>query len=175
MAVFQISDLTRARPGWRWFAAFALFGFAMVGQSMGVELSERVDSPDSWLTRAYYSLGLFVVGGLDLGMPIGGSALGRGLLWIAYFGAPLLTASAVIEAVVRLVAPEQWQIRRLHDHIIISGSGALTRYYLQVLRQTDTRSNVVVVTDEPESNETVSYTHLRAPRDRTRSRMPSSA
>jgi len=154
VADFQISDLSRARPGWRWFAAFALFGFAMLGQGMGVELSERLDTPNGWLTRAYYSLGLFVVGGLDLGMPTGGSALGRGMLWIAYFGAPLLTASAVIEAVVRLVAPERWQFRRLNDHIIIGGSGTLTRYYLQVLRQRDTKSNVVVVTDDPDSNET---------------------
>lgn len=153
MTDFRILDLRSIARGWRWYAALLLFGFAMAGQGMGVELSERLNSSDGWLTRAYYSMGLFVVGGLDLGMPTGGTAFGRGLLWVAYFGAPLLTASAVIEAVVRLVAPERWQFRRLNDHIIIAGSGTLARYYLQVLRQNDTKVNVVVVTENPDASE----------------------
>ena len=139
--------------GWRWFAALALFTFAIVGQAVGVELSERIGSPSGWLTRAYYSLGLFVVGGLDLGMPVGGPAYGRALLWIAYFGSPLLTASAVIDAVLRLVSPQSWQLRRIRDHVIVAGTGPLTRYYLQVLRARDARVPVVLVTDTPDSPE----------------------
>ncbi len=142
-----------SRLGWRWFAAVALFGLAMAGQAMGVGLSERMGEPTGWLTRAYYSLGLFVVGGLDLGMPTGGPAIGRTFLWIAFFGAPLLTASAVIEAVIRLVAPESWQLVRMRDHIIIAGASSLTRYYLQALRVRDPKVQVVLVTNEPDSAE----------------------
>jgi len=143
-----------SRLGWRWFAAVALFGLAIAGQAMGVGLSERMGEPTGWLTRAYYSLGLFVVGGLDLGMPTGGPTVGRAFLWIAYFGAPLLTASAVIEAVIRLVAPESWQLVRMRDHIIVAGASSLTRYYLQALRERDPKVQVVLVTTEPDSPET---------------------
>lgn len=143
-----------SRLGWRWFAALALFGLAMAGQAMGVGLSERMGEPTGWLTRAYYSLGLFVVGGLDLGMPTGGPSIGRAFLWIAFFGAPLLTASAVIEAVIRLVAPQSWQLVRMRDHIIIAGASSLTRYYLQALRERDPKVQVVLVTNDPDSPET---------------------
>jgi len=143
-----------SRLGWRWFAALALFSLALAGQALGVGLSERMDQPADWLTRAYYSLGLFVVGGLDVGMPTGGPAYARGLLWIAYFGAPLLTASAVIEAVIRLVAPQSWQLVRMRDHIIIAGASPLTRYYLQALRARDPKVQVVLVTQSADSPET---------------------
>lgn len=153
MANIGVADLAPSRVGWRWFAAIGLFAFAMIGQGLGVELSERMGTPSGWLTRAYYSLGLFVVGGLDIGMPTGGPGYARALLWIAYFGAPLLTASAVIEAVVRLVSPQRWQLRRLKDHIIVAGASNLTRYYLQVLRSHDPNATVVLVTNTPDSPE----------------------
>ncbi|MBH81516.1 MAG: potassium transporter TrkA [Gammaproteobacteria bacterium] len=116
---------------------------------MGVSLTERpqVIAAD-WLTRAYYSLGLFVVGGLDIGTPSGGPSLARGLLWVAYFGAPLLTASAVIEAVLRVVSPHRWQFRWLKNHIVIAGTGKLTSVYLRALRAKDSNVSVVVVADE---------------------------
>ena len=142
-----------SRLGWRWFAAVGLFSLAMIGQGLGVELSERMGETSGWLTRAYYSMGLFVVGGLDIGVPIGGPEYARAFLWTAYFGAPLLTASAVIDAVVRLVSPQSWQLRRMRDHIIVAGASALTRYYLQVLRAHDPDVQVVLVTNTPDSPE----------------------
>jgi len=112
----------------------------------GVELSERPSVTGSdLLTKAYYSLGLFVVGGLDLGTPIGGPLLGRITLWLAYFGAPILTASAVIEAVIRVLAPHNWQLKRLQNHVVIVGSGELTISYLRVLRRQDPDVPIVVV------------------------------
>ena len=100
----------RRKINWRWAAAVILFLLAWSGLASGVLLTERpgVSSSD-WLTKAYYSLGLFVVGGLDLGTPDGGPLWGRIALWIAYFGSPLLMASAVIEAVLRVVAPHRWR------------------------------------------------------------------
>ena len=142
-----------SRLGWRWFAAVGLFSLAMIGQGLGVELSERMGETSGWLTRAYYSMGLFVVGGLDIGVPAGGPEYARVFLWIAYFGAPLLTASAVIDALVRLVSPQSWQLRRMRDHIIVAGASALTRYYLQVLRAHDSDVQVVLVTNTPDSPE----------------------
>ena len=109
---------------WRWGLALTFFIFAMIGLSSGVTLSERPYVADSSLvTKAYYSLGLFVVGGLDLGTPIEGPLLGRVLLWIAFFGCPLLTASALIEAVLSTFYRRRWHLSRVRDHILVVGSG----------------------------------------------------
>ena len=58
---------------------------------MGV--SERDLADAGILTRAYYTLGLFFLGGLDLGTPVGGPEAARTVLWLAYFAAPLITGS----------------------------------------------------------------------------------
>ena len=144
--------LSRSRAGWRWGAALALFLFAFGGFLSGVSLTERPDvAQSSLLTKAYYSLGLFVVGGLDIGTPSGGPLLARSLLWIAYFGAPILTASAVIEAVARILSPRPWQLRRIHHHVVVVGTGAMTDSYLRVLRRREPRRPVVVVDERIEA------------------------
>jgi voltage-gated potassium channel Kch len=118
----------------------------MAGFRSGVELSSGANpAADGLLAHAYYSLSLFVVSGVDLGTPQSGPWWGVSLLWIAYFGAPLLTASAVIEAVLRVIAPERWKLRRLKDHVVIVGSGDLTTSYLRVLRRLDPEVSVVVI------------------------------
>ena len=144
--LLNTSALNTGRIGWRWWLALMFFLFAFTGLALGVSLSERpaiVSEP--YLTKAYYSLGLFVVGGLDLGTPVGGPWYGRFLLWIAYFGAPLLTASAVIDAVLTAMARRRWHLRRLRNHIVIVGSGDLTTSYLRVLRAHHPSRQVVVV------------------------------
>ena len=135
--------------GWRWYAAVGLFLFGFLGLACGVTPTERPDVHDSgWLTKAYYALGLFVVGGLDIGTPSGGPLLARAMLWTAYFGAPLLTASAVIEAVLRVMSGRRWQLRRLRNHIVVVGTGKLTSVYLRALRRQSPKVPVVVVAEE---------------------------
>ena len=147
-----VADLRRYRISWRWPAAAALFCCAFGALLSGVSLSERPTvGADSWLIKAYYSLGLFVVGGLDVGTPQGGTWIGRALLWIAYFGSPLLMASAVIDALLRVMAPQRWQLRRLRNHVVIVGAGDLTISYLRVLRRHNRRVTVVVVQDSTHS------------------------
>ena len=73
------------------------------------------------------------------------------LLWIAFFGAPLLTASAVVEAVLRMLNPQQWLLRNLQDHVVIFGSGELTISYLRLLRRENRNCRVIVVDTEFES------------------------
>lgn len=134
------------KVSWRWPAALGLFLLAMVGLASGVSLTERPGVVEAdLLTKAYYSLGLFVIGGLDIGTPVGGPVYGRTMLWIAYFGAPVFTATAVIEALVRIVSPTQWQMRRLRNHVVVVGSGRLVGWYLRALRRDHPRTRVVVV------------------------------
>jgi len=144
--IVSLDYLDTSKISWRWYAAILLFVLAMIGLSSGVSLSERPEVvTSSPLTKAYYSLGLFVVGGLDVGVPVEGPLLGRVVLWIAYFGAPLLTASALVEAVLRILSPHRWHLRRLNGHIVIVGSGEMTISYLRVLRTHNKLVPVIVV------------------------------
>lgn len=138
--------LTNRSVNWRWAAAATTFLLGFVGLLAGASVSERPDVVDaSVFTKAYYTLGLFVVGGLDIGTPNGGPAWAQTSLWLAYFAAPALTAGAVIETIVRVMTPGRWQLRNLRDHTIIFGSGELTLGYLHMLRERDPGARVVVV------------------------------
>ena len=131
-----------------WLSTGALFCFfgALAGFASGVSVSERPEVVSgSVLTQAYYSLSLFVVGGVDLGTPQGGPLWGRTLVWIAYFGAPILAASTLIGALLRALAPQSWKLQRLRDHIVVVGAGELSLSYLRVLRAHDKKVPVVVV------------------------------
>ena len=141
-----IKRLTGANFGWRGIAVGLIFALGLTAFANGVALTARPDVTSApVLERVYYILGLFVVGGLDLGTPVGGPVWAQGILWIAFFGAPLLTASAVVEAVLRVLNPQQWLLRNLHDHVVIFGSGELTISYLRMLRRQNRNCRVVVV------------------------------
>ena len=134
---------------WLWPAALTVLACALIGFSSVVSLTERPEVIQaSLLTKAYYSLGLFVVGGLDIGVPVGGPLYGRILLWIAYFCAPLLTVSALLEAVWSVMAPHRWKLRRLRNHIVINGSGDMASSYLRILREHGNTTPVIVVDEK---------------------------
>lgn len=131
---------------WRIVLPILAFACGIAGLAAGVGVTERPEVADaSVLTKIYYSLGLFLFGGMDLGTPVGGPEWARALLWTAYFLAPAITASAVIEAALRVLAPESWKLRRVSGHVIVAGSGRLTELYLQRLREVDPYVPVVVV------------------------------
>jgi Trk K+ transport system NAD-binding subunit len=136
-----------------WLPAGALFCFfsALFGFMSGVVVTERPELATSGLlTKAYYSLSLFVVGGVDLGTPYGGPALGRVLVWISYFGSPVLAAWGLIGTLVRALAPQSWQLKRLKNHIIVVGDGELATSYLKVLRAHNPKIAVVVISGHSE-------------------------
>ena len=134
------------RLGWRSFAAVLVFFSGLLGLLSGVGLTERPGVAEAhFLVKAYYALGLFVMGGLDIGMPTGGSVVGRYALWFAYLGGPFIAASALIEALVRALANKHWQLRHLRGHIIIVGTGDLTMSYLKVLRRKHPKVVIVVI------------------------------
>ena len=136
----------RRKFPWRTAGALLFFASAWLGFASGVAVTERPEVAEgNFLTQAYYSLSLFVVGGVDLGTPYGGPWLGRAMVWLAYFGAPILAASTLIEALLKAVSPQGWYLRRLKDHIIIVGSDELSLSYLRVLRRRHPRVPVVVV------------------------------
>ncbi len=131
---------------WRFTAAAFFFISALVAFQLGVSVTERPDVVGSnILVKAYFSLSLFVVSGIDLGTPTGGPAIGRVLLWISYFGSPILAAWTLIGALLQALAPQSWYLRRLENHIIVVGDGKLALSYLRVLREHNAKVPVVVV------------------------------
>ncbi len=143
---------------WRSAAALFFLLSAIVAFYLGVSVSERPDVTDAGLlTWVYYSLSLFVVGGIDLGTPNGGPLAGRALLWLSYFGAPVLAASTLIEALLQAIAPRNWRLLRLRDHIIVVGAGELAWAYLRVLREQDRDVAVIVVGSAAQAREAEQY------------------
>lgn len=121
--------------------AIGLLGFVA-----GVGVSERPEVVEAGIvTKLYYTIGLFLFGGLDLGTPVGGPEWARWGMWLAYFAAPAITASAVLEAVARMLGADSLFLRRLEGHIVIAGCGRLTELYLARLRESESDRSVVVV------------------------------
>jgi voltage-gated potassium channel Kch len=136
---------------WRSLILIAILACGLGAMFMGVGFSERPNAFDAGvLTKIYYMLGLFVLGGLDLGTPTGGSGLARGMMWFTYFAAPALTTASLIEGVLRAVAPTRWRLRRLRGHIIVAGCGRMGRLYLKRLRESRTHKPVVMVDLRPD-------------------------
>lgn len=74
----------------------------------------------SWHETLYYTMGLFAVEGNPLGYPR------TYLLRALYFLAPLVTASAVVGAIARLVEERvPLLLGRLHHHTVVGGLGRL--------------------------------------------------
>lgn len=131
---------------WRVLVFLLVVAMGVVALHAGVGLSERSSvGQASFLAKLYDTLGLFVFGGLDLGTPLGGPPWARALLWIAFFGAPAITTTALVEGVLLVVKPHAWRLRRLNGHVVIGGCGRLTLLYVDRLRRRHPRRQVLVV------------------------------
>jgi Trk K+ transport system NAD-binding subunit len=134
---------------WKSWLAVVLFSFGFIGLVAGVGLSERPGVSEAGLfTKAYYAVGLFVLGGLDLGMPTGGPLYARILLWVAYFAAPVWTASAVFETILNALRPPVWRVKSVKNKIVIIGGGELTLGFLNRIKASGDRRRVIVIVDE---------------------------
>ena len=150
---------------WKSWSAIAIFGCGFVGLAAGVGVTERPGvSEADLLTKAYYAFGLFVLGGLDLGTPTGGPLYARILLWVAYFAAPIWTASAVLETLLHALRPPVWTVRSVKNKIVIIGGGELTLGFLSRIKASGNARRVIVIVDEsqhPHLGELRSYRGVR--------------
>lgn len=129
--------------------AIIIFALAFLGFEFGVQLTgEAPGAQRTWLVNAYYALSLFVIGGIDIGTPETGPRLALYLLWFAYFAAPLLAISTLLEAFLRVFSNSRWRLRRLKNHIVITGQGELVIAYLKMLRRSNQHSPIIVVSRE---------------------------
>ncbi len=118
----------------------------LVAFGAGVDVSERSGLPEApALVQLYYAVGLFVLGGVDLGVPTGGPDWARTLLWATYFLGPAITTTAVAEGAIRMADP-QWLGRVLHrEHVVVVGTGRLARLYADAVLAEDPGRRVVPV------------------------------
>ena len=129
------------------------FGLALLAFAGGAGFTERAlpsgESAAGLGARRYFAAGLFVLGGLDLGLPTGPQPA-RGLLWVATFLAPAITGGALVEGGLRLLRPDLWVRFRLRHHFVLIGAGRLGHLFLEALlsRPGRARSPVVVVDAE---------------------------
>lgn len=131
-------------------AVVLVFVLALAAIASGVGTTQHPNlANDSVLVWVYYTGGLFVFGGLDLGTPTGAGELGRIALWIAFFLAPLITTSAVAEAFARITKPGWSRKRRLQDHIIVVGAGQIGSLYSEAIREADPSRQILVVDRNP--------------------------
>jgi hypothetical protein len=81
---------------WRAVALVVVTAAGWIASEAGAQVSERPGiHADGHLTILYNTLGLFVLVGLDIGVPNGGPGWAQTVLWFAYFAAPAITTSAL--------------------------------------------------------------------------------
>lgn len=112
----------------------------------GVNVSDRADVPDrDFITQLYYAIGLFALGGMDLGMPKGGPEFWQAALVLTYFLAPALTAFTVIESFWQVI----WQRMVMHwpwrNHIVVTGGGRVARAVVERCRLVFPGTSILVV------------------------------
>lgn len=134
---------------WKSWSAIVIFSCGFAGLLLGVGVSERPGVSEADLfTKAYYAFGLFVLGGLDLGTPTGGPLYGRILLWVAYFAAPVWTASTVFETILNALRRPAWRIINIKRKVVIFGGGELTLGFLNRITASGGGRGVIVIVDD---------------------------
>ncbi|MEM1141834.1 MAG: NAD-binding protein [Pseudomonadota bacterium] len=137
---------------YRVLAAISLIALAVLTMTLGVGFTERdLDSSHGLLEFIYYSLSLFVIGGVDLGTPKGGPALARAALWFVYFAAPILTVSAILDALFQIFSAEKFRLRTARNHLVVIGDDELAELLLKRAQHFDERALAVLVVDRTAS------------------------
>jgi len=98
----------------------------------------------------YFSLSLFIIGGLDIGLPSGGSGTTIMLLWICYFLAPLMTLGAVYQ-----VIQEKLLNRfspRWRNHSVICGLGRNGKLIYDLIKEHEPKPHRIVVIEKDPNN-----------------------
>jgi len=107
---------------YRILPSLLVFILALLAFNNGVYLEDKPNiCTDTLFVQIYYSIGLFLLAGIDFGMPMGGTEFYRILLYISYFLAPLITVSAVIEVALKTIGSDYLE-KPFKNHVVIIGS-----------------------------------------------------
>jgi Trk K+ transport system NAD-binding subunit len=153
-----IKDVFGPVRHWRWMLALVVFSCGLAGFISGVEVSERDISGVNLATKIYYTMGLFILGGMDLGVPVSGPWWGKLLLWVGYFGAPLLTGSTIVDWVQQVVSKQNRWLSGISDHIVLVGTDDLAHSILEKIEALKLKGEVVVVEREISASQASEFT-----------------
>ena len=107
---------------YRLLPSLLVFILALLSFNNGVYLEDKPNiCTDPLFVQIYYIIGLFLLAGIDFGMPVGGNDFYRILLYISYFLAPLITVLAVIESVLKTIGADYLK-RPYKNHVVIIGA-----------------------------------------------------
>ena len=107
---------------YRILPSLLVFILALLAFNNGVYLEDKPNiCTDTLFVQIYYSIGLFLLAGIDFGMPMGGTEFYRILLYISYFLAPLITVSAVIEVALKTIGSDYLE-KPFKNHVVIVGA-----------------------------------------------------
>ncbi|MCU0643438.1 MAG: NAD-binding protein [bacterium] len=121
-----------------------------------------IDSyPEKYFQAFYFSIELFLVGGLDTGFPHGGSQFFMITLWVCYFLAPLVTVSFVYQVVQEKIFSHL--VPSLKGHTIICGLGRNGKLIYELVKSYSPKRHRIVIIEKDANN---SYRELLS-KDRT--------
>ncbi|MCZ6502245.1 MAG: NAD-binding protein [Gammaproteobacteria bacterium] len=152
MNIIDFKNMITPVLNWRWALAMIVFSCGLAGFQSGVEVSERDLVDVNLATKMYYTLGLFILGGLDLGVPVSGPLWGQALLWISYFGAPLLTGSTIVDWVHQVISNQDRWLRNISGHVVLIGADDVAQIILEKLKELNPKTPVVIVDREISSS-----------------------
>ena len=136
----------------------AVFFLGFIAFASGVETTEMENlKGQNILAWMYYCAALFVLGGLDLGTPDGGPVFAQAALWIAFFLAPAITATAIIDAIVRLIRSGQPKRQPLSNHAVLIGNSKLARTYILAIQNVDPDKQLLHLVDADQNTDSVDY------------------
>ena len=98
----------------------------------------------------YYSINLFILGGLDVGFPHAGAKFFVTILWICYFLAPLLTVSFVYQVVQEKIMSRLTPV--LKGHTIICGLGRNGKLIYHLVKEYSSKHHKIVLIDKDTNN-----------------------
>ncbi|MBD3290964.1 hypothetical protein GF337_19310 [candidate division KSB1 bacterium] len=110
----------------------------------------RTDAPWRYLEALYFSITLFIIGGLDIGFPHGGSPFVLIVLWICYFVAPLLALGFVYQFVQEHIFSQISPV--LRGHTIICGMGRNGELIYRLIREYFPKGHKVVIIEKSTEN-----------------------
>ena len=142
---------------WRWVLAIVIFTCGLTGFLSGVEVSERDITDVNLATKMYYTLGLFILGGMDLGVPVSGPWWGQLSLWVGYFGAPLLMGSTIVDWVHQVVSNQNRWLKGLRGHVILVGTDNVAHSILEKLEELNPGGLVVVIDRDITRSQAMEY------------------
>jgi len=133
---------------WKYFLFVLILLLAWTSFLQTTMVSES--GPGRYFEALYFAVSLFIIGGLDIGLPAGGSGTIITLLWVCYFLAPLMTLSAVYQ-----VIQEKLLSRfspRWSNHSVICGLGRNGKLIYDLIKEHEPKSHRIIVIEKDPNN-----------------------